>query len=576
MFVSSTAASLLTLSLFAGPAAAVHLPKEMNDYKIAMAPNGVPVRYKNPGICETTPGVNSYAGYVDLAPNVHIFYWFFESRNSPATDPITLWLNGGPGGDSLAGLFEENGPCTVNENLATVYNPYSWNNVSNMLYISQPVGVGFSYQTQGVGSFTRDFYFNSTEYPATGRWPLLDPLNQGTVDTTDIAAIATWHVLQALLATLPQFDAKIGKLNASREFNLFTESYGGHYGPAFFEYFSAQNTKIKAGSMSGTPLNFNSLGIINGIISEQIQAKYYPEFAVNNTYGIKAYNDTVYSYVVFANNMRNGCQDQIATCIAAAQGTNGTYYDATRPITTAELTPATRALCSEAQSMCRDNVEGPYYQYSGRGSFDIRHPANDPTPPHYWRQYLNLGPVQEALGVSLNHSVFVGYSPFYAFQKTGDFIFPNFLLNLKHLLDRGVRVSLAYGDADYICNWFGGEAVSLAVDYAHSKEFRAAGYAPMTVDGTQYGEVRQYGNFSFLILYEAGHEMVYYQPAASLAYFNRTLFRYSIADGKQPVTANLTTFGPPDSTHTNPFVSLTSSSTPQFPTPWYPPPKPAS
>jgi carboxypeptidase C (cathepsin A) len=43
---------------------------------------------------ETTPGVNSYAGYIDLAEDKHSFFWFFESRSNPSTDPITLWLNG--------------------------------------------------------------------------------------------------------------------------------------------------------------------------------------------------------------------------------------------------------------------------------------------------------------------------------------------------------------------------------------------------------------------------------------------------------------------------------------------------
>jgi hypothetical protein len=126
---------------------------------------------------------------------VHVFYWFFESRNSPSKDPFTLWLNGGPGSDSLIGLFEENGPCMIDDNLTAVYNPYSWNNVSNMLYISQPVGVGFSYQNQSVGSFnplSEDFHYNSSDWPATGRWPLSEPLNTGTIDTTDLAAVATW------------------------------------------------------------------------------------------------------------------------------------------------------------------------------------------------------------------------------------------------------------------------------------------------------------------------------------------------------------------------------------------------
>ena len=69
-------------------------------------------------------------------------------------------------------------------------------------------------------------------------------------------------------------------------------------------------------------------------------------------------------------------------------------------------------------------------------------------------------------------------------------------------------------------NWFGGQAISLSVEYTHSKEFSAAGYEAMVVDGTEYGEVRQYGNFSFARIYESGHEIPYYQresPCLSLS-----------------------------------------------------------
>ena len=286
-----------------------------------------------------------------------------------------------------------------------------------------------------------------------------------------------------------------------------------------------------------------------------------------STYGIKAYNDTVYSYAKFANFMYNGCLDQIKICRAAAAG-NASYFPADAPITQAELTPGVLQICNEAADMCRDNVESPYYYYSGRGVYDIRHPYDDPTPPSYYPDYLNLPEVQEALGVTLNYSSNNGI--YYAFQNSGDFIYPNFRLDLEHLLSQDVRVSLAYGDADYICNWFGGQAISLSVDYPHSKEFRAAGYEAMVVDDTEYGEVRQYGNFSFARIYESGHEVPYYQPEAALAYFNRTLFHYNIATGEEYVTANLTTSGPANATHTNSFVPLTSSYIPSFPSPIYP------
>ena len=87
----------------------VILPAAVEGYTTITSPSGSSIRYKEPGkegVCETTPGVGSYSGYIDLAPDMHAFFWFFESRSDPANDPITLWLNGGPGSDSQIGLFQ--------------------------------------------------------------------------------------------------------------------------------------------------------------------------------------------------------------------------------------------------------------------------------------------------------------------------------------------------------------------------------------------------------------------------------------------------------------------------------------
>lgn len=515
------------------------LPANATDVRTITSPTGVTIRYKEPGkagVCETTPGVNSYSGYIDLSPTAHTFFWFFESRNNPATDPVTLWLNGGPGSDSLIGLFQELGPCAIAENLTSYVNPYGWNEVSNLLFLSQPLGTGFSYSEEEAGSFANytGSFVNYTEAPATGRWPVIDPT---ILDTTGLAAVAAYHVLQGFYSALPQLDYGV----KSKVFNLFTESYGGHYGPAFYNYFYEQNQLVADGTIDGIELRMNALGIGNGIIDEATQVPFYPEFAVNNTYGIKAVNDTVYNYMKFACYMEYGCLEQISFC----RYTNRTSL-------------ADLAVCTEAEDMCRDNVEGPYYAYGGRGAYDIRHPYVDPDPPNYFEDYLNLPEVQNAIGVNLNYTE-ANDDISWAFQETGDFVYPNFIEDLEMLLDAGVRVSLYYGDADYICNWFGGQAVSLAVNYAHKAEFAAAGYQPMTVDGVEYGEVRQYGNFSFLRVYESGHLVPFYQPVAALAMFNRTINHLNIADGSVPVTANYSTSGETSATHTEPFVPLPAS-----------------
>ena len=48
-----------------------------------------------------------------------LHYWFIESESSPASDPIVLWLNGGPGSSSLIGLLTENGQIVTSDDSLT-------------------------------------------------------------------------------------------------------------------------------------------------------------------------------------------------------------------------------------------------------------------------------------------------------------------------------------------------------------------------------------------------------------------------------------------------------------------------
>lgn len=58
-----------------------------------------------------------------------------------------------PGSSSMIGLFQEHGPCRItNDSSSVTLNPFSWNNEANVLYIDQPVGVGFSHGDLKVGT----------------------------------------------------------------------------------------------------------------------------------------------------------------------------------------------------------------------------------------------------------------------------------------------------------------------------------------------------------------------------------------------------------------------------------------
>ena len=87
-----------------------------------------------------------YSGYLDtLITGNRLFYVFYPSQSNPGTDPVLLWLNGGPGCSSLFGMLGEIGPVTTDNFSGELkLNPYSWNMQVNLLFIEQPAGVGFS------------------------------------------------------------------------------------------------------------------------------------------------------------------------------------------------------------------------------------------------------------------------------------------------------------------------------------------------------------------------------------------------------------------------------------------------
>ena len=56
-----------------------------------------------------------YSGFLNASNDgvMQMHYWFVESEVDPASAPLVLWFNGGPGASSLYGLLLELGPFRV-------------------------------------------------------------------------------------------------------------------------------------------------------------------------------------------------------------------------------------------------------------------------------------------------------------------------------------------------------------------------------------------------------------------------------------------------------------------------------
>lgn len=422
-----------------------------------------------------------------------------------------------------------------------------------MLYIDQPNQVGFSYDQ--LTNVTVDLVSKNVtvEDFADGDIPEQNNMfyvgtfssqdEKSTANTTMNAARSLWHFSQVWFQEFPEYKPEDDRIS------IWTESYGGKYGPAFAAFFQEQNQKIKDGTITADAepfvINLDTLGIINGCIDPVYQALSYAEMAYNNTYGIKAINESIYNYMVDTYPVPGGCKDLINQCRKSAlEGDPGAYGN----------NATVNALCKKASSTCDDVFEGPYITISGRAAYDVAHSHQDPFPPEFYLGYLAKPHVQAAIGAPLNFST-ASTAVWEAFKGSGDDTRSDvrgYLEDIAYLLDSGVKVALVYGDRDWICNWIGGEEVSLNVDYSQSSKFRDAGYTDVQVNSSYVGgQVRQHGNFSFTRVYQAGHKVPSYQPETSWEIFHRVMFNRDIATGEKDIVAgdSYSTKGSPTTFH---------------------------
>ncbi|SCV00621.1 LAME_0G10968g1_1 [Lachancea meyersii CBS 8951] len=177
--------------------------------------------------------VKQYSGYLDYEDSKHFFHWTFESRNDPENDPVILWLNGGPGCSSFTGLFFELGPSSIGPDLKPIYNPYSWNNNATVIFLDQPIGVGFSWGDDRISS-------------------------------TNAAGKDVYIFLELFFQKFPHL--------RSNDFHIAGESYAGHYIPEIAHQIAVVHEHDKT-------FNLTSIMIGNGITDSLVQYNYYEPMA---------------------------------------------------------------------------------------------------------------------------------------------------------------------------------------------------------------------------------------------------------------------------------------------------------
>jgi len=211
---------------------------------------------------------------VNQAFGVHLFYWGFQSRNNPATDPVVLWMTGGPGCSSSLALLFENGPYFVNQDMSLGTRATSWNDNATVIFVDQPGGTGYSWVQNPAG-----YVKNETQ------------------------------VADDMYSFLTQFFAVYSQFS-KLPFFITGESYAGHYIPALA-------ARVKQGNQQGGAfINMMGLAIGNGWVDPVVGYESYPHFARSNgLIGTLVYDEAMRIYGRCKSEIANAKWDQaFQTC----------------------------------------------------------------------------------------------------------------------------------------------------------------------------------------------------------------------------------------------------------------------
>ena len=410
------------------------------------------------------PNFNQFSGYLNLdGTKKYIHYWLVEAENDPQNAPLVFWTNGGPGCSGLLGFMTEQGPFRPDSDGNLQSNFYAWNKIANMVFLEQPVGVGFSYSD------------NKNDYK-----------------------IGDDQAAQDNLATILAFFLKFPHFNRTALY-ITSESYGGHYMPTWADAIIKFND---AQEYSQHRINFKG-------------------FAVGNPYtdyysGVGAQMETYWgkqllpkpSWDIY---VANGCTDPIKMVNSSI--CESLLLDFMKKIGNLNPYALDYPVCLTAQQRRMNEIV-----------FETKNALADyePCEDNYASNYLNKPEVKDALHVhsdieweecsrTTKYNLADKMLPMEHYYKT--------ILNSKTHPD--LRVLVYSGDDDGVCGTIGTQRWIYDLGFSVDSLWKT-----WYVDGQTAGYITKFNTpfskdnrFYFMTVHFAGHEVPTYKPKEALELF---------------------------------------------------------
>ncbi|XP_023652393.1 lysosomal protective protein isoform X2 [Paramormyrops kingsleyae] len=449
------------------------------------APDADEIKYL-PGLPKQ-PSFKQYSGYLNVSGNKHLHYWFVESQDKPAADPVVLWLNGGPGCSSLDGLLTEHGPFLIQDDGASLmYNPYSWNKIASVLYLESPAGVGFSYSDDKI------YTTNDTE-----------------------VSMNNYLALKEFFRLFPEY--------SKNEFFITGESYGGIYVPTLAERV-----------MEDSSINLQGIAVGNGLSSYEMNDNSLVYFAYyHGLLGSKLWTD-LQTYCCkdgrcdFYNNQNPNCSANLNEVQYIVYGSGLNMYNLYAPC-----------------------AGGVHHRVSYNGNHLVIHDLGNSFTQHLWsslwsRKYKDIATKHKSVRLdppctnSTASTMFLNN----AYVKSALHISASSLqwqicsseVNLKYkrlymdvraqylklLGALKYRVLVYNGDVDMACNFLGDEWFVESLQQEVQVKRRPWLY--YTGESMQVGGfIKEFSNLAFMTIKGSGHMVPTDKPIAAYAMFSRFL-----------------------------------------------------